>query len=330
MGENGARNVQTAAEKAVSAGTPTGVARVPCRWRHRGPASAKRWRRGTVTGPLGATRREPTRAYQWVRAGLGRRVRARQAEGKTMSASAPARSPGPARQLAPRRGRSAQGQRRGRCGAASARATKEAPSANGRARSPTLRRLLAARSLSLGRSDRGAAARRSLVGIASAAGALCSHKAGRTGLEVMCIARRRGASSARHLAAAGARSLATLVDIRRHARSSSALLERLQQPCWPVRGPLPDAGRRGLRAPRHDANSPKFVLLAAHSCWPSSWRAPSASMSARRWAWRATDGRKAVSRAAFALRLAGAPIRGFRGHGYRWRDPGTPERCDET
>jgi hypothetical protein len=42
------------------------------------------------------------------------------------------------------------------------------------------------------------------------------------------------------------------------------------------------------------------------------------------------NGRKAVSRAAFALCPAGAPIRGFRGHGYRWRDPGTPERCDET
>ena len=159
-----------------------------------------------------------------------------------------------------------------------------------------VRRLLCSLAL-LGRSDRGAAARRSPVGIASAAGALCSHKAGCTCLEVMCIARRRGASSARHLAAAGARSLATLVDIRRHTRSSSALLERLQQPCWrarsrPVRGPLPDAGRRGLPAPRHNANSPKFVLLAAHSCWPSSWRAPSASLSARRWAWRATTGAK--------------------------------------
>jgi biotin operon repressor len=42
------------------------------------------------------------------------------------------------------------------------------------------------------------------------------------------------------------------------------------------------------------------------------------------------DGRKAVSRAAFALRLVGATIRGFRGRGYRWHDPGTPERCDET
>jgi hypothetical protein len=42
------------------------------------------------------------------------------------------------------------------------------------------------------------------------------------------------------------------------------------------------------------------------------------------------DGHKAVSRAAFALRLAGAPIRGFRGSGYRWRDPASPAVADET
>lgn len=42
----------------------------------------------------------------------------------------------------------------------------------------------------LGRSDRGAAARRSPVGIASTASALCSHKAGCTCLALMCGARR--------------------------------------------------------------------------------------------------------------------------------------------
>jgi hypothetical protein len=42
------------------------------------------------------------------------------------------------------------------------------------------------------------------------------------------------------------------------------------------------------------------------------------------------DARKAVSRAAFELRHAGAPISGFRGHGYRWRDPTSPAAGMET
>ena len=98
MGENGARNVQTAADKAVSAGTPTGCREGASAG---GATGGQRARDGGESGrlpahwaPPGASRPEPTSGNGRALAGVGG---CEEAVGKPMRVSPQARSPGGAR-----------------------------------------------------------------------------------------------------------------------------------------------------------------------------------------------------------------------------------------
>ena len=164
-----------------------------------------------------------------------------------MRASAPARSPGPAAPAGAKARTACQGPRCGRCGAASARATKEAPSANGRARSPTL---VACSAGSLCWAGAIAAQRRGAHPSASRRQqALCAATKQAAHVLRLCAARAAETPAARDtsLRQARDRSLRALTSGATFAPAALARAARSR----PMRGPLPDAGRRGLRASRH-------------------------------------------------------------------------------
>ena len=170
-----------------------------------------------------------------------------------------------------------QGQRRGRCGAASARATKEAPSANGRTRSPTFVACSARWPCWAGviaaqrRGAHPSASRRQ-----QALGAVTKQAA-----QVFrsCAPRAGKASAARDISLRQARdrsprvltSGATLAPTRRHTGCSSALLSASSSLVGAhdrarLLTPRTGAGRLRFPSTSPQPNSPKPVPLAPHSC----------------------------------------------------------------
>ena len=211
VGENGAPNVQTAAEKAVTACNPDGCREGASAG---GATRGQGARNGAKGGDYRPIARHQARADPSVRVGTGGPWQACAAErGVGKADERFATSP-----LARRRALLAKVEH-DRAAAMVVRAGQQrrplAPvlacvRQPGRQQSsvasllPRRTARSRRRSLALAGPPRGP-----LVGKASAAVPVCRPFAGRTCLEVMCIARRRGVSSARHLAAAGARSLAT-------------------------------------------------------------------------------------------------------------------------